>query len=145
MSGAWKVFKCLACAMCHGRKSPGHNCPHCGQRVIEKTPVVDYADNPAELRMKVIIANTPAELRESLSNRLEVSENLLDLASNFSPSKGLGILRNSLDENGNFTLDKLKLAFSSKGFDEDVNHFLEMAEAQGTILRLGKGLWQFLE
>ena len=145
MPGAWKVFKCLACAMCHGRKSPGHNCPHCGQRVIEKTPVVDYADNPAELRMKVIIANTPAELRESLSNRLEVSENLLDVASNFSPSKGLSILRNSLDENGNFTLDKLKLAFGSKGFDEDVNHFLEMAEAQGTILRLGKGLWQFLE
>ena len=131
--------------MCHGRKSPGHNCPHCGQRVIEKTPVVDYADNPAELRMKVIIANTPAELRESLSNRLEVSENLLDVASNFSPSKGLSILRNSLDENGNFTLDKLKLSFSSKGFDGEVNHFLEMAEAQGTILRLGKGLWQFLE
>ena len=70
MADAWKVFNCPACNMCHGRKSSGHNCPHCGQRVNEKTPVVDHAANPAELRMKVLMANTPSELRESLMKGL---------------------------------------------------------------------------
>ena len=145
MADAWKVFRCLACEMCHGRKSSGHNCPHCGQRINEKTPVVDYAANPAELRMKVIMANTPSELRESLVSRLDMSETLFDSSSNFSPSKGLSMLRKSLDEDGKFTIDAVKLSFKLQGFEEEVNNFLQMAEAQGTILRLAEGIWQFLE
>lgn len=145
MADAWKVFRCLACEMCHGRKSSGHNCPHCGQRINEKTPVVDYAANPAELRMKVIMANTPSELRESLVSRLDMSETLFDSSSNFSPSKGLSVLRKCLDQDGKFTIDAVKLSFKLQGFEEEVNNFLQMAEAQGTILRLAEGIWQFLE
>ena len=48
--------------------------------------------------MKVIIANTPHELRESLSSKLKESETLFNRDSNFSPIKGLNLLRNSLDE-----------------------------------------------
>ena len=131
--------------MCHGRKSSGHNCPHCGQRVNDKTPVVDLAANPAELRMKVIMANTPSELRESLESRLDMSETLFDSNSSFSPSRGLSVLRKSLDKDGKFTIDDVKISFKLQGFEEEVNNFLEMAEAQGTILRLAEGIWQFLE
>ena len=131
--------------MCHGRKSSGHNCPHCGQRVNDKTPVVDLAANPAELRMKVIMANTPSELRESLESRLDMSETLFDSNSSFSPSRGLSVLRKSLDKDGKFTIDEVKESFKLQGFEEEVNNFLEMAEAQGTILRLAEGIWQFLE
>ena len=145
MVGSWKVFRCHACGMCHGRKSPGHNCPHCGQRVNEKTPIVDHAENPSDLRMKVIIANTPDELRESLSSKLKESTPLFNSDSNFSPTKGLNVLRNSLDEDGNFTRDALNLEFKKRGFEDELENFLQMAETQGTILRLGKGIWQFLE
>ena len=145
MVGSWKVFRCPACGMCHGRKSPGHNCPHCGQRVNEKTPIVDHAENPSDLRMKVIIANTPDELRESLSSKLKESTPLFNSDSNFSPTKGLNVLRNSLDEDGNFTRDALNLEFKKRGFEDELENFLQMAETQGTILRLGKGIWQFLE
>lgn len=145
MAGSWKVFRCPACNMCHGRKSSGHNCPHCGQRVNEKTPVIDHAENPSELRMKVIIANTPHELRESLSSKLKESETLFNRDSNFSPIKGLNLLRSSLDENGNFTKDALSFEFRKQGFEDELENFLQMAEAQGTILRLGRGIWQFLE
>ena len=131
--------------MCHGRKSSGHNCPHCGQRVNDKTPVVDLAANPAELRMKVIMANTPSELRESLESRLDMSETLFDSNSSFSPSRGLSVLRKSLDKDGKFTINEVKESFKLQGFEEEVNNFLEMAEAQGTILRLAEGIWQFLE
>ena len=131
--------------MCHGRKSSGHNCPHCGQRVNEKTPIVDHAENPSELRMKVIIANTPDELRESLSSKLKESTPLFNSDSNFSPTKGLNVLRSSLDEDGNITRDALNLEFKKRGFEDELENFLQMAETQGTILRLGKGIWQFLE
>ena len=145
MADTWKVFRCPACNMCHGRKSSGHNCPHCGQRVNDKTPVIDQASNPAELRMKVIIANTPPELRESLESRLDMSETLFDSNSSFSPSRGLSVLRKSLDKDGKFTINEVKESFKLQGFEEEVNNFLEMAEAQGTILRLAEGIWQFLE
>ena len=145
MVGSWKVFRCPACGMCHGRKSPGHNCPHCGQRVNEKTPIIDHAENPSELRMKVIIANTPDELRESLSSKLKESTPLFNSDSNFSPTKGLKLLRNSLNEDGNFTRDALNLEFKKRGFEDELENFLQMAETQGTILRLGKGIWLFLE
>ena len=39
----------------------------------------------------------------------------------------------------------VKVNFAERGFDEDVVAFLEMAEAQGIILRAGEGIWQFLE
>ena len=95
--------------------------------------------------MKVLMANTPSELRESLVSRLDLSETLFDRSSNFSPSKGLSVLRKSLDEDGKFTIDAVKLSFKLQGFEEEASNFLEMAEAQGTILRLAEGIWQFLE
>ena len=145
MSEPWKVFKCYACEMCYGAKSLGHNCPHCGQRTNKATQVIDSADNPADLRIKVIIANTPPELRESLEKQLKKSEKLIDTSSNFSSIKGLNVLRKSVDSDGKLTLEVVKTNFAERGFDEDVVAFLEMAEAQGVILRAGEGIWQFLE
>jgi len=55
------------------------------------------------------------------------------------------VLRKSLDEDGKFTIDAVKLSFKLQGYEEEVSNFLEMAEAQGTILRLAEGIWQFLE
>ena len=95
--------------------------------------------------MKVIMANTPSELRESLESMLDMSETLFDSNSSFSPSRGLSVLRKSLDKDGKFTIDDVKVSFKLQGFEEEVNNFLEMAEAQGTILRLAEGIWLFLE
>tara|TARA_Y100001935_G_scaffold65879_1_gene55436 strand:+ start:1048 stop:1485 length:438 start_codon:yes stop_codon:yes gene_type:complete len=145
MAEAWKVFKCLACGMAHGRKSSGHNCPHCGQRVSETTPVIDRSDNPSELRKKVVMANTPLELRESLSRKLAESEQLIEGLAKFSVKKGLSILRNLIDEDGSFTLTKINYEFGNQGFGSEVSNFIETAEAQGVIVRLGEGIWQFLE
>ena len=105
MSGPWKVFKCSACEMCFGAKSLSHNCPHCGQRTNKATQVIDSADNPSDLRIKVIIANTPPELRESLEKQLKKSEILIDTTSNFSSVKGLNVLRNSIDGEGKLTIE----------------------------------------
>ena len=145
MADTWNVFKCLACNNCHGRKTSGHSCPHCGQRIGESTPVVDKAANPGELRMKVILANTPPELRDSLAKQLKKAESLVQSALSFNPKKGVQILRESLDSDGILSLSELQKNFTKKGFEKSLIAFLEMAEAEGLILRLDEGLWQFLE
>ena len=145
MADTWNVFKCLACNNCHGRKTSGHSCPHCGQRIGESTPVVDKAANPGELRMKVILANTPPELRDSLAKQLKKAESLIQSALSFNPKKGVQILRESLDSDGILSLSEVQKNFTKKGFEKSVIAFLEMAEAEGLILRLDEGLWQFLE
>ena len=145
MADTWNVFRCLACSNCHGRKTTGHSCPHCGQRIGESTPVVDKAANPVELRMKVILANTPPELRDSLAKKLKKAESLDQSALSFNPKNGVQILRESLDSDGVLSLSEVQKNFTKKGFEKSVIEFLEMAEAEGLILRLDEGLWQFLE
>lgn len=145
MADTWNVFKCLACNNCHGRKTIGHSCPHCGQRIGESTPVVDKAANPVELRMKVILANTPPELRDSLAKQLNKAESLVQSKSSFNPKKGVQILRESRDSDNRLSFLEVEKNFKKKGFENSVISFLDMAEAEGLILRLDEGLWQFLE
>ena len=145
MADTWNVFKCLACNNCHGRKTSGHSCPHCGQKIGESTPVVDKAANPSELRMKVILANTPPELRDALGKQLAKAESLAHSASSFNPKKGVQILRESIDSNSIISLSAIRSNFKKKGFENSVISFLDMAESEGLILRLDEGLWQFLE
>jgi hypothetical protein len=63
----------------------------------------------------------------------------------FNPKKGVQILRESLDSDGILSLSEVQKNFTKKGFKKSVTAFLEMAEAEGLILRLDEGLWQFLE
>ena len=145
MAETWKVFRCSACGMCHGRKSVGHNCPHCGQRINESTPVVDKAVSSTELRMKVLMANTPPELRESLAKKLSDSDTLIQSNKAFSAALGLRELRKLVDDRGNVGIEAVTQRFSELGFHEEVSEFLDSAEAQGVIVRLGDGIWHFLE
>ena len=121
MAAYWNVFRCPACNMCHGRKSFGHNCPHCGQKITESTPVVGRASNPTELRMKVLTANTPPELRQSLTERINASEKMIETQAKFSLAMGLTILRDSIDERGRITIARLQNEFLAMKFTK-VSH-----------------------
>ena len=78
MAESWLVLKCPACKNCHGRKGTGHLCPHCGQRIASNTEVIDTAKDSNELRTKVILANTPDELRDLLESKLLGNQPLVD-------------------------------------------------------------------
>ncbi|MDA8546131.1 hypothetical protein N9K60_05045 [Candidatus Poseidoniales archaeon] len=73
------------------------------------------------------------------------AESLAQSTTVFNPKKGLQILRDSLDQESKISLMAVKKSFKKKGFEKSVTAFLEMAEAEGLILRLDDGLWQFLE
>ncbi len=145
MADSWKVFKCAACKICHGRKSVGHNCPHCGQRISQSTQVVGSAKNALELRTKVIIANTPEELRDSLVKKLSESTNIAGFVEPFSPSKGLTLLRELSDKNKNLSLELIASCFEKNGFEGDIFSFMQMTEMEGLAIRVSHETWQILE
>ncbi|RJU80627.1 MAG: hypothetical protein DWB99_08385 [Candidatus Poseidoniales archaeon] len=143
MADSWLVLRCPACKICHGRKSTGHSCPHCGQRIGDNSEVVDKATDSNELRMKVVLANTPEELRAQLHSKL--SEDSFLVTKEYNPSLGLRVVKDSCDDNGiihqKIVVQKLK----KNGLEIDVVDFMEHVETQGLVIRIESGKWQFLE
>jgi hypothetical protein len=54
-------------------------------------------------------------------------------------------LRKLIDEQGNVSIESINERFAELGFSNEIVDFLDKAEAQGVILRLSDGIWQFLE
>jgi hypothetical protein len=143
MADKWLVLKCAACNICHGRKSTGHDCPHCGQRMNSNSVVVDTAKDSSDLRIKVALANTPEELRELLKVKLS-KENLL-VENNFNAVVGVKIIRESANLEGMIYKEEITDKLSRSGMEIDVDLFMESVESQGLIIRIASGIWQFLE
>ena len=143
MADSWLVLKCPACKICHGRKSTGHLCPHCGQRIADNSEVVDKAVDSTDLRMKVVLANTPEELRVLLQSKL--SKESLIVGKEYNPATGLRVVKDSCDDNGLIHQKIIAEKLIKKGLEIDVVDFMEHVETQGLVIRIESGIWQFLE
>ncbi len=143
MADSWLVLKCPACNICHGRKSTGHLCPHCGQRISGNAKVVDKATDSNELRMKVVLANTPEELRVLLESKLSKDSPLV--STEYNPAAGLRVLKDSVNDNGIIHIDTVANKLAKNSIEIDVEQFMEHIETQGLVIRIENGVWQFLE
>ena len=143
MADSWLVLKCPACKICHGRKSTGHLCPHCGQRIADNSEVVDKAVDSTDLRMKVILANTPEELRVLLQSKL--SKESLIVGKEYNAATGFRLVKDSCDDNGFIHQKIIAEKLIKNGLEIDVVDFMEHVETQGLVIRIESGKWQFLE
>ena len=143
MADQWNVFRCQACKICHGRKSTGHNCPHCGQRINQDCTVVDKAANPEELRLKVILHNTPEELRDLLQAKLLQSDGIIKSSKSYSPQRAYEYMRNNFPKE--FSRTEIDNMFSVNQWNNNIEEFISSAESQGLIIRLHGGKWEILE
>tara|TARA_B110000467_G_scaffold159964_1_gene178464 strand:- start:82 stop:399 length:318 start_codon:yes stop_codon:yes gene_type:complete len=105
--------------------------------------VVDKAADSNELRKKVVLANTPEPLRELLESRLSNNSSLV--TKEYSSAAGLRVVKESLDENGIIHQVKVAELLKKNSIEIDVVDFMEHIETQGLIIRIGSGIWQFLE
>ena len=138
------MIRCPACRNCHGTRGQPRQCPHCGQSLPSTTPIIGKAENSAQLRIEVALANTPEELRDALRVKLEQMDEPL-IASSSSPraiysaiQKAVGtdmILRREDVQN---VLDGLDSALL-------VDDLLEQMEMDGTLVRQRDGTWLLLE
>lgn len=143
MADSWLVLKCSACNICHGRKSTGHLCPHCGQRITDNAQVVDKAVDSTELRMKVVLANTPDNLKELLKSKLSKDSPLV--GKEYSSAAGLKVVKDSVNEKGIIHIDIVAEKLAKNGVEIEVEQFMEHIETQGLVIRIESGIWQFLE
>ena len=143
MAESWLVLRCPACNICHGRKGTGHLCPHCGQRIASNTQVVATAKDSNELRTKVVLANTPEELRELLESKLQGNSPLVE--KELTPYNVLNLVRATADEKGIIKRELVHQKIIEMGKELDIDSIMEEIESQGLIIRIGIGIWQFLE
>tara|TARA_Y100000994_G_scaffold77880_1_gene64323 strand:+ start:5276 stop:5500 length:225 start_codon:yes stop_codon:yes gene_type:complete len=59
-----------------------------------------------------------------------------------SPSDGSSILTSAENEDGIITLESLRKALFSAGFDIDAEGFAERASAEGELMRVGADCWK---
>lgn len=140
----WIVVRCSACRNCHGSNGNYKKCPHCGNNIGENAEIVSTVNTDAELRIEVAIANTPAELRDSLREKLKSTESLVQNSDPhaFTMAKWL---QQSADENGEVTLHSLSILIASKNSDINAEDLISMAETQGMLLRINENRWTLLE
>ena len=80
-----------------------------------------------------------------MAKKLRESEKLIKSNNTFSSAFGMRELRKLIDEQGNVSIESINERFAELGFSNEIVDFLDKAEAQGVILRLRDGIWQFLE
>jgi hypothetical protein len=140
----WVVVRCNACRICHGSNGHYKKCPHCGNKIGETAEIVATVNSDAELRMEVAIANTPAELRDTLRDKLRSTDKLV---SDSEPQafKMAKWVQQSADENGEITLQRLSSLIATKNSDIAAEDLIYMAETQGMLLRISENRWTLLE
>ena len=126
----WIVVRCSACRNCHGSNGNYKKCPHCGNTLGENADVVSTVNSSAELRIEVAIANTPAELRDSLREKLKSTESLVHNSDPHAFTMAKWV-HQSADDNGEITLQSLSSIIATKNSDISAEDLISMAETQG--------------
>ncbi len=146
MAGSsWNVIRCTACSTCHGHRTMGSSCPHCGQRLEDSAEVVATVQSASQLRIEVALANTPEELRDMLRVRLEKNEHLFSSEEPESAPQLSKILLQSANHAGVVEPHKLQILLDKSSASVEAGDLIAMAESQGMLVRVGDGTWQVLE
>ena len=140
------VIRCTECERHFGSLSSLTNftCPGCGE--VGEHPIVDRAQDDADLSRRVALANVPPELRANLEKQLIGRDNFEDFENEQNPPRYLlKILSNLVDEEGIIELEKvyaelLRLTIETPNAQE----LIDMAESQGMLMRHPFGGWQWL-
>jgi hypothetical protein len=140
----WIVVRCSACRNCHGSNGNYKKCPHCGNTIGENADIVSTVSSDAELRIEVAIANTPAELRDSLREKLKSTESLVHNSDPHAFTMAKWV-HQSADDNGEITLQSLSSIIATKNSDISAEDLISMAETQGMLLRIDENRWTLLE
>ena len=145
MAGTWSVVRCPACRNCHGTRSQPRQCPHCGQSLPSTTPIVATAENSAQLRIEVALANTPEELRDELRKKLESMDEPLIASSSSSPRAIFNAIKKKVGDDMLLHRTAVQSVLDDLDSEMLADDLLEKMELDGTLVRQGDGTWLLLE
>jgi len=107
--------------------------------------VVKECRSSSMLHLEVAIANTPPELRDELRNRLLRSASYSDEPQEVSPRALLRELRTMASEDGSISRAQVQSLLDKKDIEVSADSFMEQAEVEGVVVRVGDGTWVFFE
>jgi len=144
-NGSFNVIRCPACSTCHGRKGAPGSCPHCGQHLGEHGEVLKTVHSAEALRIEVSLANTPAELRDALRQRIKGNQPLSQLNEE-TPSRTIGKwVVDSKNAEGVLTVQSVQRTLDQNHSNLDAVEVIEQAEVQGMLVRVDEVRWMLLE
>ena len=140
MDSIWLVLQCESCGRAFGRQSTSKSivCPHCNHTDAK---ILSRHLNASDASDAVSLANVPPEIRDQLSNWMN-QQSQVNHSNSVSPSDGSSILTSAENEDGIITLESLRKALFSAGFDIDAEGFAERASAEGELMRVGADCWK---
>lgn len=141
----WLVLRCRACQQCSGHRRQGGRCPHCGVAFQSDVEVVKECTSSQMLHLEVALANTPGELRDELRTRLQRSDTFSEEAQDISPRVLLRELRSLASEDGILEQSDVVALLETKCVEMPADGFMEQAEVEGVVVRVGDGRWMFFE
>ena len=106
--------------------------------------MVKECTSSAELHLKVGLANTPADLRDELRNRLSSSVSN-EAAGELSLRALLKELQSLADSESIIDFETIRQHLKKKSVETPVEGLMEQAEVEGLALRLANGRWMFFE
>ena len=145
MAGTWSVIRCPACRNCHGTRGQPRQCPHCGQSLPSTTPIIAKAENSAQLRIEVALANTPEELRDELRKKLELSDKPLIASSSTSPRTIFKAIKKAVGDDMILHRNDVQSILDKLESNQPADDLLEKMELDGTLVRQHDGTWLLLE
>ena len=140
MDSMWLVLQCESCGRAFGRQSTSKSivCPHCNHADAK---ILSRHLNATDASNAVSLANVPPEIRDQLSTLMNQQTQPFHSNSD-NPPDGTSILVAAENKDGIITLESLRKALFSAGYDIDAEGFAEQASAEGELMRVGTDCWK---
>ncbi|MBT3654332.1 MAG: hypothetical protein HN534_05330 [Euryarchaeota archaeon] len=146
MGGEWILVRCKCGHSFGSQNFQSAYCNRCNSN--QKLSINAKFETNSDLALAVSAANLPKGLHKEFSKKLKIERQKNIKSKSNSDSGGemmLRIMKNSLDDNGNLSLESVKNSMLIEGIDNTtVEQIIGQAEMQGLLIRVDSNTWNWL-
>ncbi|HIE63996.1 MAG: hypothetical protein CXT72_00595 [Methanobacteriota archaeon] len=146
MGGEWLLIRCKCGHSFGSQNLHSANCYHCHSN--QKLSIIAKFETNSDLALAVSAMNLPKGLHKEFSKKMEI-ERQKNIKSQSNSGGGgemmLRIIKISLGDNGNLSLESVINTMMKEGFDNTTaEQIIGQAEMQGLLIRVDSDTWNWL-
>jgi len=146
MGGEWLLIRCKCGHSFGSQNLHSANCYHCHSN--NKLSIIAKFETNSDLALAVSAMNLPKRLHKEFSKKMEIERQKNIKSQSNSDGGGemmLRIIKNSLGDDGNLSLESVINTMMKEGFDNTTaEQIIGQAEMQGLLIRVDSDTWNWL-
>ena len=146
MGGEWLLIRCKCGHSFGSQNLHSANCYHCHSN--NKLSIIAKFETNSDLALAVSAMNLPKGLHKEFSKKMEIERQKNIKSQSNSDGGGemmLRIIKNSLGDNGDLSLESVINTMMKEGFDNTTaEQIIGQAEMQGLLIRVDSDTWNWL-